>query len=425
MTRLGNSTWQFGLAIRGQASMAAALDGIKVLDLSRILAGPWCTMTLADLGAEVWKIENPDGGDDTRTWMPPSVAGISTYYLSVNRSKKSVAIDLKTASGRAILTELASKADVFIENFRPASLKALGLSYESLSARNPRLIHCAISGYGRSTTFADRAGYDFVMQAETGFMSITGETDGNPMRLGVAFVDLATGANAIQSILAALLARERTGRGQSIDIALFDSGLHFLANVAAGYLNTGSNPTRFGNAHPSIVPYQLFDTADGAIALAVGNDQQYRRFCRDVLEREELCTDERFRTNAGRTRHRDVLVPELAAAIKRCDTRTLIAKLHANGIPGGELRTVAEAFASVEAKERDAIMAAPDPHLGQVRMVRSPLRMSGSPATTPVAPPTLGQHTQEVLRKVLNYSAARIAELEQEGAIRCGDGPPA
>jgi crotonobetainyl-CoA:carnitine CoA-transferase CaiB-like acyl-CoA transferase len=404
--------------------MAAALDGIKVLDLSRILAGPWCTMTLADLGAEVWKIENPDGGDDTRTWMPPSVEGISTYYLSVNRSKKSVAIDLKTAGGRVILTELASKADVFIENFRPASLKALGLSYESLSERNPRLIHCAISGYGRSTPFADRAGYDFVMQAETGFMSITGETDGNPMRLGVAFVDLATGANAIQSILAALFARERTGRGQSIDIALFDSGLHFLANIASGYLNTGNNPTRFGNAHPSIVPYQLFDTADGAIALAVGNDQQYRRFCRDVLAREELCTDERFRTNAGRTRHRDVLVPELAAAIKRFATRTLIAKLHANGIPGGELRTVAEAFASEEAKARDAIVAAPDPRLGEVRMVRSPLRMSGSPTSTPVAPPTLGQHTREVLGNVLGYSAERINELEQEGAIRCGDEPP-
>src|SRR3989442_1074015 len=289
--------------------MAAALDGIKVLDLSRILAGPWCTMTLADLGAEVWKIENPDGGDDTRTWMPPSVQGISTYYLSVNRSKKSVAIDLKTAGGRAILTELATKADVFIENFRPASLKALGLSYESLSARNPRLIHCAISGYGRSTAFADRVGYD----------------------------------------------------------------------------------------------------------------QQYRRFCRDVLAREELCTDERFRTNAGRTRHRDVLVPELAAAIKRFDTRTLIAKLHANGIPGGELRTVAEAFASEEAKARDAIMVAPDPQLGEVRMVRSPLRMSGSPTTTPVAPPTLRQHTREVLGGVLGYSAERIDELEQEGAIRCGE----
>jgi crotonobetainyl-CoA:carnitine CoA-transferase CaiB-like acyl-CoA transferase len=400
--------------------MAAALDGIKVLDLSRILAGPWCTMTLADLGAEIWKIENPDGGDDTRTWMPPSVEGISTYYLSVNRNKKSVAVDLKSAGGRAIVSELAARADVFIENFRPTSLAPLGLSYEQLSARNPRLIHCAISGYGRNTPFAERAGYDFVMQAETGFMSITGETDGDPMRLGVAFVDLATGANAIQAILAALFARERTGRGQSIDVALYDSGLHFLANIASGYLNTGTNPVRFGNAHPSIVPYQLFDTADGAIALAVGNDQQYRRLCQDVLKRDELCSDERFRTNAARTRHRDVLVPLLAAAIKRYDTKALIAKLREYSIPAGEVRTVGEAFASEEAQARDAIMAAPDPRLREVRMVRSPLRMSASPTAAPVAPPALGQHTRAVLREVLGYSAERIAELEQEGAIRCG-----
>lgn len=403
--------------------MAAALEGIKVLDLSRILAGPWCTMTLADLGAEVWKIENPDGGDDTRTWMPPSVEGISTYYLSVNRNKKSVAVDLKSAGGRAVVAELAARADVFIENFRPASLAAMGLAYEQLSARNPRLIHCSISGYGRSTPFADRAGYDFVMQAETGMMSITGETDGDPMRLGVAFVDLATGANAIQAILAALFARERSGRGQSIDIALYDSGLHFLANIASGYLNTGSNPTRFGNAHPSIVPYQLFDTADGAIALAVGNDQQYRRLCQDVLERDELYSDERFRTNAARTRHRDVLVPLLAAAIKRFDTKTFITKLREYSIPAGEVRTVAEAFASEEAQARDAIMAAPHPHLRQVRMVRSPLRMSASPTAAPVAPPVLGQHTREVLRDVLGYSVERIGALAQEGAIRCGDKP--
>jgi crotonobetainyl-CoA:carnitine CoA-transferase CaiB-like acyl-CoA transferase len=403
--------------------MAAALDGIKVLDLSRILAGPWCTMTLADLGAEIWKIENPDGGDDTRTWMPPSVEGISTYYLSVNRNKKSVAVDLKSAGGRAIVAELAAKADVFIENFRPASLAAMGLAYEQLSARNPRLIHCSISGYGRNTPFADRAGYDFVMQAETGFMSITGETDGDPMRLGVAFVDLATGANAIQAILAALYARERSGRGQSIDIALYDSGLHFLANIASGYLNTGTNPVRFGNAHPSIVPYQLFDTADGAIALAVGNDQQYRRLCQDVLKRDELCSDERFRTNAARTRHRDVLVPLLATAIKRFETKALIAKLRKYSIPAGEVRTVAEAFASEEAQAREAILTAPHPHLREVRMVRSPLRMSASPTAKPVAPPTLGQHTRAVLGKVLSYSSERIDALEQEGAIRCGDKP--
>jgi len=402
--------------------MVAPLAGVKVLDLSRILAGPWCTMTLADLGAEVWKIENPDGGDDTRGWMPPAVEGVSTYYLAVNRNKKSLAIDLKTESGRAIVSALAAKADVFIENFRPASLAALSLSYEQLSARNPRLIHCSISGYGRDTPFAERAGYDFVMQAETGFMSITGDTDGEPMRLGVAFIDLATGANATQAILAALLARERTGLGQSIDIALFDSGLHFLANVASGYLNTGINPVRFGNAHPSIVPYALFDTADGAIALAVGNDQQYRRLCRDVLGRDELCADERFRANAARTRHRDVLIPLLSAAIARFDTKALIAKLREHGIPGGEVRTVAEAFASEEALARGAVTAASDPRLRQVRMVRSPLRMAGSPTAEPVAPPTLGQHTSEVLRDVLDYSADRIAELEREGAIRGTDG---
>src|SRR5262249_7671502 len=220
-----------------------------------------------------------------------------------------------------------------------------------------------------------------------------------------------TGGNAIQSILAALFARERTGHGQSIDVALFDSGLHFLANVASGYLNTGTNPTRFGNAHPSIVPYQLFDTADGAIALAVGNDQQYRRFCRDGPGGGGLCTPERVPPHAGRTRNPRLLAPELAAAIKRFDTKALIAKLHANGIPGGELRTVAEAFASEETKARDAVMSAPDPQLGEVRMVRSPLRMSGSPTTTPVAPPTLGQHTREVLGTVLDYSAERIDAL--------------
>ncbi len=403
--------------------MVAPLQGVKVLDLTRVLAGPTCTMTLADLGAEVWKIENPDGGDDTRGWSPPSVQGISTYYLSVNRNKKSVAIDLKTPSGRAIVSELAAKADVFVENFRPASLAALGLSYDRLSALNPRLIHCSISGYGRDTPFADRAGYDFVMQAETGFMSITGEIDGEPMRLGVAFVDLAAGANATQAILAALLARQQTGVGQSIDIALFDSGLHFLANVAAGYLNTGSNPTRFGNAHPSIVPYQLFDTADGAIALAVGNDQQYRRLCSDVLGRDALCSDERYRTNAGRTRNRDVLIPLLQAEIGRFDTKALMAKLRQYGIPAGEVRTVAEAFTSEEARARDAIMAAPDPRLGEVRMVRSPLRMSGSPTAAPVTPPSLGQHTREVLRTQLDYSPDRIAELEREGAIGGAESP--
>src|ERR1700681_551540 len=295
--------------------MAAPLDGIKVLDVTRVLAGPWCTMTLADLGAEVWKIENPAGGDDTRAWTPPSVEGISTYFLAANRNKKSVAVDLKTPGGRAIVSELAAKADVLVANLRPSSLRSAGLAYEQLRAINPRLIHCSISGYGRDGPFAERPGYDFVMQAETGLMSSTGEIAGEPMRLGVAFVDLAAGANATQAILAALYEGGGAGIGQSIDIALFDSALHFLANIASGYLNTGVGPTRFGNAHASIVPYQLFDTQDGCIALAIGTDQQYRRLCCDVLGCQELWSDDRFRTNAARTRSREVLIPRLQAEI--------------------------------------------------------------------------------------------------------------
>ena len=289
------------MTTKGEFDRMAALDGIKILDVTRVLAGPWCTMTLGDLGAEVWKIENPAGGDDTRSWTPPAAAGISTYFLSANRNKKSVAVDLKTAEGRAVVAALAAKADVLVENLRPSSLRAAGLDHDRLRAINPRLIACSISGYGRDGPFAEQAGYDFVMQAESGFMAITGEVKGAPMRLGVAFVDLAAGANATQAILAALYARERTGIGQSIDIALYDSALHFLANIASGYLNTGDDPDRFGNAHASIVPYQLFDTMDGCVALAVGNNQQFRRLCGDVLGCPELGSDDRFGTNAART----------------------------------------------------------------------------------------------------------------------------
>jgi crotonobetainyl-CoA:carnitine CoA-transferase CaiB-like acyl-CoA transferase len=403
--------------------MAGPLEGVKVLDVTRVLAGPWCTMTLADLGAEVWKIENPAGGDDTRAWTPPSVDGISTYFLAANRNKKSIALDLKTPQGRAVAAELAAKADVLVSNLRPASLQSAGLDYERLSAVHPRLVHCSISGYGEGP-FAGRPGYDFVMQAETGFMSITGEIAGEPMRLGVAFVDLAAGANATQAILAALYGRERTGTGQAIDIALFDSALHFLANIATGYLNTGDNPARFGNAHASIVPYQLFDTADGSIALAVGNDQQYRRLCCDVLGCAELWEDERFRTNALRTQHREVLISRLQAAIGRAATAPLLSALRQHGIPGGAVRSVAEAFASPEALAREAVVTAAHPRLGEVRMVRSPLRLSATPTVAPVAPPGLGQHTRAVLSGVLAYSAERIAELERAGAVVCADAPP-
>ena len=395
----------------------SALNGIKVLDLTRILAGPWSTMALADLGAEVWKIESLEG-DDTRSWMPPAKAGISTYYLSTNRNKQSLAVDLRKSEGRQLILDLAAQADVVVENFLPASLKRLGLDYETLAAVNPRLVHCSITGYGRGNPMENRPGYDFIIQAESGFMSITGEKDGEPMRLGVAFVDLVTGMNAVQGILAALFEREKSGLGQSVDIALSDSALHFLANIASGYLNTGKVPQRYGNAHASIVPYQLFDTADGSVALAVGNDEQYRRLCMDVLKRPELYSDPRFTENRRRTEHREVLLPLLQAAFRRWDNEALIAALRAQGIPVGEVKDVAQAFESETARYRDLVISAEHPVAGEVKMVRSPLRLSRTPTVLPKAPPLHGQHTDDVLRRVLGKSEVELAALREVGAIR-------
>ncbi|WP_407293319.1 CaiB/BaiF CoA transferase family protein [Stutzerimonas zhaodongensis] len=393
------------------------LQGIKVLDLTRILAGPWSTMALADLGAEIWKIESLEGGDDTRSWMPPAVAGISTYYLSANRNKQSLAVDMRSPQGRQLILELAAQADVIVENFLPASLKRLGLDYGVLSAINPRLIHCSITGYGHNNPLENRPGYDFIIQAESGFMSITGEQEGEPMRLGVAFVDLVTGMNAVQGILAALYEREKSGLGQAVDIALSDSALHFLANVASGYLNTGNVPQRFGNAHASIVPYQLFNTADGRIALAVGNDEQYRRLCQDVLDRPELYSDPRFTQNKGRTEHRSELLALLQGAFDEWTSETLIAALRDRGIPVGELKNVAQAFDSEPARYRDLVISAEHPVAGDVRMVRSPLRLSRTPTVAPKAPPLHGQHTDSVLGRVLGKSEAELAQLRQAGVI--------
>lgn len=396
----------------------SVLQGIKVLDLTRILAGPWSTMALADLGAEVWKIESLDGGDDTRSWMPPAKAGISTYYLSANRNKQSLAVDLRTPEGRQLILDLAAQADVVVENFLPASLKRLGLDYAALSAVNPRLIHCSITGYGRDNPLENRPGYDFIIQAESGFMSITGEQAGEPMRLGVAFIDLVTGMNAVQGILAALYEREKSGLGQSVDIALSDSALHFLANIASGYLNTGKVPQRYGNAHASIVPYQLFNTADGSIALAVGNDEQYRRLCLDVLKRPELYSDPRFTQNKSRTENREVLIPMLQDAFAGWSNEALIAALRAQGIPVGEVKDVAQAFDSETARYRDLVISAEHPVAGEVCMVRSPLRLSRTPTVAPKAPPLHGEHTDSVLGRVLGKSEAELAKLRAVGAIR-------
>ncbi|WP_434457614.1 CoA transferase [Stutzerimonas urumqiensis] len=394
------------------------LQGIKVLDLTRILAGPWSTMTLADLGAEVWKVEHVNGGDDTRIWMPPAKAGISTYYLGANRNKQSLAVDMRKPEGRQLILDLAAQADIVVENFLPASLERLGLDYATLSALNPRLIHCSISGYGRNNPLENRPGYDFIIQAESGFMSITGDKDGEPMRLGVAFVDLVTGMNAVQGILGALYEREKSGLGQSIDVALSDSAMHFLANVASGYLNTGKVPQRYGNAHASIVPYQLFNTADGSIALAVGNDEQYRRLCEAVLERPELYADERFARNEGRTRNRDVLLPILQDAFMAWTSDALIAALREQGIPVGEVKNLEQAFASDTARYRDLVMSVEHPVAGEVRMVRSPLRFSRTPTVEAKAPPLHGEHTDAVLGRVLGKDEASLKALREAGVIR-------
>lgn len=396
--------------------MGAALDGIKVLDLTRVLAGPWGTMTLGDLGAEIWKIEQPGAGDDTRGWMPPSVEGISTYYLGANRNKKSLAVDIGTPEGREIIVGLAKQADILVENFRPASLRKFKLTYEDLKAINPRLIVCSISGYGRGHAQEDRPGYDFIIQAESGFMAITGEREGEPMRLGVAFIDLVTGMNAVQAVLAALYMRERSGEGQWLDIGLNDSALFLLANVASGYLNTGKEHGRYGNAHPSIAPYQIFACSDGRIAIAVGTDEQFRRFCR-VIGLPELAEDQRYATNRKRTEHRDTLLPLLEQHFSGLKLAGTLADLHAAGVPAGDVRSVGQALTSDIAELRQSVVSVPAPTIGTFRSVRSPLRMSASPQREPTPPPAVGEHTDAVLAEHLGLRPEQIAHLRAVRAI--------
>ena len=388
-----------------------ALEGVKVLDLSRVLAGPWCTQTLADLGADVWKIEEPTKGDDTRSWMPPEINGESTYFLCCNRSKKSVAIDMKDPEGQAILRRLAEKADVLVENFRKGALDRFGLGYEQLAAINPRLIYCSISGYGRTGSRADEAGYDFAIQAESGLMAITGEPDGAPMKHGVAITDIVTGMNATQAILAALIARGKTGQGQFIDVSLFDSAVALLANVGSGHLVTGNEPRRYGNAHATVVPYQLFDTADGVLALAVGNDLQFQNLCLRVLERPDLAADERYRKNRDRVLNRTTLIPLLAEMFRTRGTADWVARLKQAGVPAGQVRKVSQVFASPEMKERGTVAEVPDERHGTLRLIASPLRLSGTPVRPPVAPPRLGEHTREVLKRELGLGEQDLARL--------------
>ena len=394
---------------------SGALAHLRVLDLSRVLAGPWASQVLADLGAEVIKVERPFAGDDTRAWGPPYLAGESAYFISTNRGKKSITVDLSRPEGQEIVRRLAARSDALLENFKAGALERYG-GYAQLAPLNPRLVYCSISGFGQTGPYRDRAGYDFLVQGMGGLMSITGEPEGEPMKVGVAVTDILTGMYAATAILAALTHRDRSGRGQHIDLALLDVQVAMLANQAESFLVTGSPPERMGNAHPSIVPYRAFAARDGHLVLAVGNDGQFARLC-TVAGRPELASDARFATNAARVRNRRELEPMLAAIIAQRPRQEWIASLEAAGVPCGPINDLAQVFADPQVRHRGLQVEAPHAQAGTVPMVRSPLRLSETPARSDVPPPLLGEHTFEVLKEVLQMSSAEIEALRAGGVI--------
>ncbi|KVN26939.1 CaiB/BaiF CoA transferase family protein [Burkholderia ubonensis] len=404
-----------------------ALSHIRVLDLTRVLAGPWCAQTLADFGADVIKVERPGAGDDTRHWGPPYLKdanGADTaeaaYYLAANRNKRSVTIDIATPEGQRIVRELAAQSDVVLENYKVGQLKKYGLDYASLRAVKPDLVYCSVTGFGQTGPYAHRAGYDFIIQGIGGFMSITGERDGEPgggpQKAGVAISDLATGLYSTIAVLAALAHRDRTGEGQYIDMALLDVQVALLANMNTNFLASGKPPVRWGNAHPNIVPYQTFQTRDGWIIVAVGNDGQFRKFV-EAGGRAELADDERFATNPARVRHRETLVPILADMVKTLDKNTWIAALEAAGVPCGPINDLEEVFDDEQVVARGMQVELPHPCGANVKLVRNPIRMSATPPDARSAPPLLGAHTDAVLRELLGYDDERIAALKAKQAI--------
>ena len=393
------------------------LAGVFVVDASRVLAGPYAAMLLADLGADVVKVEAPAGGDDTRRWGPPFTAeGESAYYLAVNRGKRGIAIDLSRTEGSEVFAALLSRADVLIENFKADTREEFGLVPAVTSRDFPRLVHAAISGYGATGPFAQRPGYDAIAQAESGLMSLTGPSSGEPCKVGVAVSDLAAGLHAAVAILAALRHRDATGRGQFIDVSLFDASVGLLANVAGSVLISGEEPGRYGNAHPSIVPYQLMQAADGPFMLAVGNDAQFRALSRVVGE-PAWADDPRFAENPARVAHRDALLPLLAERFSRRSSAEWLKALSAAGIPAGPVRTVPQALASPEAASRGMVVTLPGPGDRSIRAVGPVPKLSLTPATPGGAPPRLGEHTREVLREVLGWDEARIAASYAQGAV--------
>ena len=419
-----------------------SLDGIRILDCSRVLAGPWCTQTLADLGADVVKIERPagprhPGGDDTRGWGPPFLQGRdgddtaeAAYYLGANRNKRSVTCDLSVPEGQALIRELASKADVFVENYKVGDMARYGLDYESLRQINPRLVYCSITGFGQTGPYRERAGYDYAIQGMGGLMSVTGERDdlpgGGPQKVGVAVADLFTGMYATVGILAALRHADRTGQGQHLDMALLDTQVAMLANLGANYLvrgrSEGKVPGRAGNAHANIVPYQVFEVAPDAagqaqhIILAVGNDGQFAKFC-DVAGLQDLALDPRFIRNADRVRHREVLVPILADKLRQRTKTEWLAALEQAKVPCGPINNLAEVFDDPHVKAREMVHTWSHPLADAVDLVASPIKLSDTPVRCDLPPPLLGQHTAEVLREWLGLDTQHLAQMKRSGIV--------
>ncbi|MBU3543230.1 CoA transferase [Polynucleobacter sp. MWH-Loch1C5] len=405
----------------------SALSHLKILDLSRVLAGPWCTQNLADLGADVIKVERPESGDDTRHWGPPFLkdeqgqeTSEAAYYLAINRNKRSITLDIAHPEGQAIIRELVKTCDVVIENYKVGQLKKYGLDYDSLKAIKPDLIYCSITGFGQTGPYAHRAGYDFIVQGMGGFMSVTGEREdlpgGGPQKAGVAIADIFTGMYATSAILAALIHRDQTGEGQAIDLALLDVQVATMANVASNYLISGVPPKSWGNASPNIVPYQTFRASDGWIIVATGNDSQFRHFV-EAGGQAMLADDPRFASNPDRVTHRELLVPLLQSMVAQKTKQEWISLLEAAGVPCGPINNFQEVFENEQVQARGLKMTLTHPLAGQVPLVRSPMRLSKTPVVERSAPPLLGEHTREILQKDLGMDDAKIAHLEALGII--------
>ena len=401
---------------RPRTDDAGALAGLTVLDLTRVLSGPYCTMMLADMGARVIKVERPGKGDDTRAWGPPFQAGESTYFLSVNRNKESVTLNLKHPDGRRLLDALIDRADVLVENFRPGTLDRMGLGYADLAQRRPDLVYCSVSGYGQSGPRRNEPGYDAVLQGEGGLMSITGPQDGPAYRLGVAIVDIVSGMFAAWGVAVALLARERTGRGQLVDVGMLDAAAAVLTYQAGTYFATGRPPGRLGNRHPSITPYESLAAADGELVVAVGNDRLWRAFC-GVLGLDELADDPRFRTNQDRVGARAALRSLLVERLRTRPAAEWLTRLKAAGIPCGGVRDLEQVFTDPQIVERAMVVALDHPIAGAIRQLGVPVKLGGTPGAVRTPPPALGQHTDAVLRDDLRYGAAEIARLRAAGAV--------